>query len=1259
MASRTTYGNTWWGAAWLQALTSIDYENRLPRGRTYLNQGRLDNLRLNPKTNAVEADVHGSAYYPYAVSVAQQPLPPTKVKRLVDDIARDPDLVASLLEGELPPAILERAEMLGIELFPKSHRSLKISCSCPDIARVCKHVAATIYAVSVSIDHDPFLVFRLRGVDLKAELLSRGIDVAKAVTVKAPTATELLARMTGDVGVEAAPEAASEAAASAAEAAATEGTATETVTAEDAAKTADREAAALALLRTLPYGTVESMGGRMFELLAPRLLLSQQKDFPAWLGKMLRRAARELDRMSRNAAAGTAPESDASSASPLTDEDGVAINDLPPAPPAVKLVGTSAARFEVKAGRKKEALNQHAFTYLEADPRAVRLAAPEVEVLYEVFRTALALMKAGALIPVVLKDRDLKKGKEKVLPPVLWWMPAMREESVAKLVDRLARGASPWLDRVIEAEWLEGRSDLTKTVLLVGLAANALLSAHALLVADAKFQSFAEVIFAGVDLNSVDCPWGDGEAETLARWLKPFLLGDLFPWVPVLTVRTARASDESQAGDVTVNFGILPHGARRDATPTLLSKLLTDTERTEDRFAALSCLKTLAVAAPVLDGIRTSGGKPVRLDGATLKDFLFEHAPHLKLLGAKVLLPERLKKLLKPRLLAAFGAGSDGGIKGALTKESLADFSWKVALGDKTLTEEELKALMEHAGEVVRVGEDFVYLDAAELEAIAKTVESGSEPSYLEKMRAVLTGDLNGAAVVTAPELEARIEAMTDVPEIALPQKLDATLRPYQERGYAWLMKNLRLGLGALIADDMGLGKTLQVIAAMTALKEDGEFKTQKALVVVPTTLLANWARELAKFSPGLTVGTYHGTKRKLPAPEKTPDVTLTSYGTLRRDAKTFASRKWRLLVLDEAQVIKNRSTAQSIAVKSVKAPQVLAMSGTPVENRLMEYWSILSTVQPKLLGSEADFRRTFADPIEREHDERAIAAFRRLTAPFMLRRLKSDPKIISDLPEKNVLDHFTSLTPAQTALYKKTLDEMLEAMKEAEKTEREAAASGGDAEAARMKRKGLVLRLITALKQICNSPSQYQKTEAPTSDSGKGDALLAILGQCRDAERKVLIFTQFREMGEKLQDWIEAAGFGRPAFLHGGVPVKARMAMVDKFQTDRTERVMIISLKAGGTGLNLTSASAVVHYDLWWNPAVEAQATDRAYRIGQRRDVLVYRFVTAGTFEEKINAMLAKKRELADLTVNTGETWIGDLSSTEIREIFRLEDQN
>lgn len=1243
MASRTTYGNTWWGAAWLQALTSIDYENRLPRGRTYLNQGRLHDLKMDPHSCAVSALVDGSAYYPYAVSVSQAPIAKTKVKRLVDDIARDPDLVASLLEGELPSAILERAEMLGIDLFPTSHRSLTVSCSCPDSARVCKHVAATIYAVSVAIDHDPFLVFRLRGVDLKKELLARGIDVARAVTVKAPTAPELLTRMMGETEDAVLP---------------TENADTEVAEADIAAKSAPGtplpKEEALVQLRSLPYGAVEPLGERMLDLLAPKLLLSNQKDFPAWLGKMLRRAAKDLDRVSRTAN-GAAAKAAATTSSDET-EDGVALNDLPPAPPALKLVGTTSAHFACRledAPRKKADLVEHVLGYLEADRRAVQLAEPEVEVLFEVFRTALTLLKAGALIPVVVKDRkEAKIGKPEALPPALYWMPAMREESVARLVRQLSLGAAPWLDRVIDAPWLEGRSALARTTLLLGICASAMLAAHQLLVVGTTFDGYAELLLAGVDLATVNCPWGDDEAEAMARWLKPFLLGDLFPWVPVLTVRTARGT-EAQPGDVTVNFGILPHGAKRDASPTLLSKLLSDPNRTEDRFAALSCLKTLAVAAPVLDGIRTSGGKPVRLEGPLLKDFLFEHAPHLKLLGAKVLLPERLKKLLKPRLLASFGAGDDGGIKGALTKESLADFSWKVALGDRTLSEEELQTLMEHAGEVVRVGEDFVYLDAAELERIAKTVESGAEPSYLEKMRAVLTGELDGAEVVTAPELEARIEKMTAVPEIALPQNLTATLRPYQERGYAWLMKNLRLGLGALIADDMGLGKTLQVIAALTALKEDGEFEKQKTLVVVPTTLLTNWGRELAKFSPGLTVGTYHGAKRALPAASELPDVTLTSYGTLRRDAEVFASRKWRLLVLDEAQVIKNRSTAQSVAVKSVKAPQVLAMSGTPVENRLMEYWSILSTVQPKLLGSETDFRRTFADPIEHEHDERAVAAFRRLTAPFMLRRLKSDPKIISDLPERNVLDHFTSLTPAQTALYKKTLDEMLTAMTEAEKAERE----GTDPEAARMKRKGLVLRLITALKQICNSPSQYQKTDAPTSDSGKGDALLTILGQCRDADRKVLIFTQFREMGEKLQDWIEAAGFGRPAFLHGGVSVNARMEMVDKFQTDRTERVMIISLKAGGTGLNLTAASAVVHYDLWWNPAVEAQATDRAYRIGQRRDVLVYRFVTAGTFEEKINTMLAKKRELADLTVNTGETWIGDLSSTEIREIFKLDD--
>ena len=379
------------------------------------------------------------------------------------------------------------------------------------------------------------------------------------------------------------------------------------------------------------------------------------------------------------------------------------------------------------------------------------------------------------------------------------------------------------------------------------------------------------------------------------------------------------------------------------------------------------------------------------------------------------------------------------------------------------------------------------------------------------------------------------------------------------------------------------------------------------------------------------------------------PDVLLTSYGTLRRDYDLLSALKWRLLIIDEAQAVKNPGTAQTAAVRGIKAQQVIAMTGTPVENRLMEFWSILSTVQPKLLGSMKEFTDVFARPIEADHDERAAEAFRRLTAPFMLRRVKTDKSIIADLPEKNTIDHFAQMHLEQAVLYQETLDRMLKQIMEVEKSPENNTPAG------RMARRGRVLKLITSLKQICNSPSQFLKTPSLTPDSGKGDALLEILSQCADSDRKVLIFTQYREMGERLQDWIAQALGERPDFLHGGVSAEERMKMVDRFQEDRTARSFILSLKAGGTGLNLTAASAVIHYDLWWNPAVEAQATDRAFRIGQRRDVLVYRFITAGSFEERINDMLMQKRDLADMTVAAGENWIGDLTTSELAAVFKL----
>ena len=332
-------------------------------------------------------------------------------------------------------------------------------------------------------------------------------------------------------------------------------------------------------------------------------------------------------------------------------------------------------------------------------------------------------------------------------------------------------------------------------------------------------------------------------------------------------------------------------------------------------------------------------------------------------------------------------------------------------------------------------------------------------------------------------------------------------------------------------------------------------------------------------------------------------------------------------------------------------------MTGTPVENRLSEYWSIFSILEPGLLGTPAQFRREYVEPIEEHRDAGAIDRFRKITAPFLLRRVKTDPGILDELPEKNVVDYFTTLTPRQVALYEECLKENLEELETLDASAASADQSGRTLNAAhvRASRRGQILRMILHLKQISNSPSQFLKEISDKPDSGKAEALLELLHRCRESGRKALIFTQFREMGERLVRWIADATGKTPEFLHGGVPASKRMEMVDAFQNDPNAEVFVLSLKAGGTGLNLTAASAVIHYDLWWNPAVEDQASDRAWRIGQRRDVVVYRFITAGTFEEKVNEMLKKKRELADLAVGVGESWIGDLTDDEIKSIFSL----
>lgn len=456
------------------------------------------------------------------------------------------------------------------------------------------------------------------------------------------------------------------------------------------------------------------------------------------------------------------------------------------------------------------------------------------------------------------------------------------------------------------------------------------------------------------------------------------------------------------------------------------------------------------------------------------------------------------------------------------------------------------------------------------------------------------------------------------------------------------MLRNIQIGVGSILADDMGLGKTLQVLSVLESMRTRKEFDSKPALIIVPTTLLTNWMREAAKFTPDLQIVPFYGPNRNLSVDGA--DAYLTTYGTIRRE-DAFKKKDFKLVILDEAQAVKNHKTSTWKCVKALKTEHRIAMSGTPVENRLLEYWSIMETANPGLLGTEKKFKKEYADPIEVTKDKVVADQFKKLTEPFILRRLKSDKSIIRDLPEKIVKEEYCVLTPEQAALYQATVDKNLAKL---------------NAGLGQLERAAIVIQMILQLKQICNAPIQFEKNSPFKGPeySGKMQQLFGILDELFEADRKVLIFTQFRQMGTLLQKWLEEKYGKKPHFIHGGLPVRERQELVDSFQNDRREKIMILSLKAAGTGLNLTAASAVIHYDLWWNPAVENQATDRAFRIGQKQNVTVYRFITANSFEEKINDMLESKKALAEMTVATGEHWITELDNKQLQEIFTLSKQ-
>ncbi len=587
----------------------------------------------------------------------------------------------------------------------------------------------------------------------------------------------------------------------------------------------------------------------------------------------------------------------------------------------------------------------------------------------------------------------------------------------------------------------------------------------------------------------------------------------------------------------------------------------------------------------------------------------------------------------------------------------LVSYRWELALGDMVLTAAEMQRLVRGKSDLVQLRGQWVQADHKALAAAARYVAAHTDDSPVTF--ADMLGEIAASRVPQVPITEVTasgwaadlLDRAREPVAVAAPVGLKAQLRPYQERGLAWLAAMSRMGCGAILADDMGLGKTVQVLALLVHERETAEAAAEPpgpTLLVCPMSVVGNWQREAERFAPDLRVWVHHGAGRRAGAElgetVAAADLVVTTYALLARDAEELGRQHWARVVLDEAQHIKNAGTRQARAARSLRARHRLALTGTPVENRLEELRSIMDFAMPKVLGSPQSFRARFAVPIERERDQNAISRLRWLTQPFVLRRVKTDPTVISDLPEKFEMTVRANLTVEQAALYQAVVDDMLAKIKDAKG----------------MARKGAVLGALTRLKQVCNHPAHFLADGSSVLHRGAHrsgklalveDVLEAVLA---DGE-KALLFTQFREFGELVAPYLVERFGAEIPFLHGGVPKKKRDAMVTRFQAPDGPPLMLLSLKAGGTGLNLTAANHVVHLDRWWNPAVENQATDRAFRIGQRRDVQVRKLVCVDTIEERIDEMINGKRQLADLAVGAGENWITELSTDELRDLFAL----
>ena len=1131
--------------------------------------------------NQIVAKVAGSRSTPYKVTIIVPPFFAEQVELLMTKIIERPALISRLLNRELDPAILGIAEELGLKVFPVQWTDFKMQCSCPDWAVPCKHLASVIYMLSREIDNNPFLVFEIHKVELLDELKKREIFIPDHKKTEIPLFGNLLKIK-------------------------------DTPPPPPPLSPLLIDAAREAVYERVDFSQLQNISQALVQLLpdAPPF-------YPS--GNFREKYAAQLARISKDASRLLSKNLNFNAVFPHSDEYSITRRST------LALITDGGGSVEISGENHEITRMEQLIPALFAlNPDHLPDFEPSIAAFYKLLLASLHLSANGMVIPQIVQLEDKRF--------IIRWLPATLDSRVKTIVEKLSAILPDGLLRIRktvrkkeQTVFVENQAIEILSLFIGNLVARFSKQSNDDLFEDLFFRNKAYA-FKAVAENAL--------SGGIKVWLDRYYL-TAETYKPVITVSEL----PTEEFDVQIS---VEDTAQPDGLSVPLSDILKQKQYEKPRFKILQGISQLA---PFIRGLDThinfGGDAPIRFSNSEFAPFLMDVLPAVRLLDIKIMLPKSLQELLRPKVSLQLKKNEGG--QGFINLTDLLSFNWQVALGDTVVPPEEFYMLLKNASRLFRFKENYIYVSENDIEKLHKAFTANKTFSPYQLLQTALSEEYEGAPVLLTDEVRDLIRELTSAENIPLPQGIRAQLRPYQHRGFSWMYRNSRIGFGSIIADDMGLGKTLQVLSILVKFKEENAIdEKRKALVIVPTGLLTNWQAEIEKFAPSLSSHIFHGPARRLD--QFNADVMLTTYGVLRSDADLLKKQKWGVMIIDEAQNIKNHDTAQSKAVKSIPADIRIAMSGTPVENRLTEFWSIMDYANKGYLGTVKTFKDDYANPIQLFNDEKVTAKFRKITAPFMMRRMKTDKTIISDLPDKIEQNQFARLAKQQAALYEETTQA---AMKEIE-------SCGETGRQSLFKRQGLVLQMILALKQICNHPTQFLKNgQFDASLSGKTELLFELLDGIVESGEKVLVFTQFTEMGELLERFITERFGERPMFYHGGCSIKQREEMVYRFQHGRADRIFLLSLKAAGTGLNLTAATHVIHYDLWWNPAVENQATDRAYRIGQKNNVMVHRMICKNTFEERIDAMIQQKKHLAEMTVATGESWIGKLSNKELREIF------